>query len=207
MAVAMKIYNITDNQIFPFLMIDDFFDEEVLKSIWNELNFYEGKTYLETEIIAQIKGKPMGTVKRLYLDKIYAGDQRHISDILSNYQKRLWSAEIVQAYKKTVPSWVTFWSSNKDTTQLGYMENSDYYTAHFDVTQHTALVWLYKEPRKFKGGDLIFTQSKINVECRNNRMVLFPSYYFHAVSKLEMNKEDMGKGYGRWVLTNFSCHV
>ena len=34
-------------------------------------------------------------------------------------------------------------------------------------------------------------------------MVLFPSYYMHAVSELKMAKEDMNKGNGRWVLTKF----
>ena len=199
----MNIHIKTDCQPFPFLVVDDFFTKEQLVGIWKELNFYEGKTVTDEHNVARDKGKKMAQVKRLYLDNIYKPQGRHLSSILSSMDLNLWNQTMVQAYKKTTPSWLHFWSSNLDHTQLGYMENSDFYTAHFDVSFHTCLIWLFKEPKKFEGGDLIFTQPKVKVDCTYNRMVLFPSYYMHAVSELKMAKEDMNKGNGRWVLTKF----
>ena len=68
---------------------------------------------------------------------------------------------------------------------------------------HTALVWFYKEPKRFTGGDLTFTQSQQTVECKHNRMILFPSYYLHAVDEVSMEYKYRGKGLGRYCLTHF----
>ena len=68
---------------------------------------------------------------------------------------------------------------------------------------HTALIWFYKEPKRFTGGVLTFTQSKKTVECKHNRMVLFPSYYLHAVDEVTMEYKYRGKGLGRYCLTHF----
>ena len=65
----MKIHKITDCQPFPFLMVDNFFTEKQLEGIWKELNFYEGKTVLDTVNIAKNAGKDMAQVKRIYLEK------------------------------------------------------------------------------------------------------------------------------------------
>ena len=199
----MKIHKMTDCQPFPFLMVDNFFTEKQLEGIWKELNFYEGKTVLDTANIAKNAGKAMAQVKRIYLERVYRAEGRALSDILTNFDDNLFNQTMVQAYKKTTPSWLHFWSSNLDHTQLGYMENSDFYTGHFDVSYHTCLVWLFKQPKKFEGGDLIFTQPKIKVDCTYNRMVLFPSYYMHAVSELKMQDRHLNQGNGRWVLTKF----
>ena len=68
---------------------------------------------------------------------------------------------------------------------------------------HSCLIWFFQEPKKFKGGNLKFTQSFKTVECKNNRMVLFPSYYLHEVDKIIMKKKDMKKNLGRYCLTHF----
>ena len=75
-----------------------------------------------------------------------------------------------------------FPETNRDTSFISYYEDADNFKPHFDVFQFTALIWLYKEPRDFEGGDLIlhdFENKKI--ELKNNRLVFFPSYYLHSV--------------------------
>ena len=70
----MKIHKMTDCQPFPFLMVDNFFTEKQLEGIWKELNFYEGKTVLDTANIAKNAGKAMAQVKRIYLERVYRAE-------------------------------------------------------------------------------------------------------------------------------------
>ena len=43
----------------------------------------------------------------------------------------------------------------------------------------------------------------MKTECMYNRTVLFPSWYYHAVSEIKMKEEDLNKGLGRWAITHF----
>ena len=85
----MKIYKMTDCQPFPFLMVDNFFTEKQLEGIWKELNFYEGKTVLDTTNIAKNAGQAMAQVKRIYLERVYRAEGRALSDILNSLNENL----------------------------------------------------------------------------------------------------------------------
>ena len=84
-----------------------------------------------------------------------------------------------------------------------YYDDAQEYKPHHDDPQFTILIWFYKEPKKFTGGDFIFTQPNVNVKCKHNRMVLFPSYYLHQVTPVLMDKEYRNKGLGRFTITHF----
>ena len=108
---------------------------------------------------------------------------------------------------KNHPSW---WFKNMclpDSTVLfSYYENGDFYKAHADEFVATMLVWFYKEPKKFEGGDLEFPDYETadgipKVEVRNNRILIFPSIIRHAVTPISMEEEDMGKKLGRFCMT------
>ena len=66
-------------------------------------------------------------------------------------------------------------STNVNQTVLHYYEDTDYYLPHRDNSAFTCLVWMYKEPRKFEGGELTIDALDQKVELRNNRLVIFPS--------------------------------
>jgi len=110
---------------------------------------------------------------------------------------------VVSYYSKTTPAWVTFKASDIDSSQVSYYENGSEYKSHFDNYMHTVLIWFYREPKRFTGGDLKFNQSGQVVECKHNRMILFPSYYMHEVDKVFMDEKDLNKGLGRFCLTHF----
>lgn len=186
---------------FPFLVIDNFYSDEELEKIWKEIDFLGDKARPEDRVVAKKDGKSLASVKRVYLDSLYTN--RDTSNILSIFPTRLYCDEIGQTYQELVPSGVNFNTSNYDATQLSYYENKDGYKAHTDVFQHTALTWIFKQPKKFEGGDLIFTQSKMKAECMYNRTIIFPSWYYHAVSEIKMKEENLNKGLGRWAITHF----
>ena len=68
---------------------------------------------------------------------------------------------------------------------------------------HSVLIWFYRKPKRFAGGDLIFTDLNETVKCKHNRMILFPSYYYHKVNKVIMKEQYKNKGLGRFCLTHF----
>ena len=52
----------------------------------------------------------------------------------------------------------------------------------------------------------IKSDGNIDIELKNNRLVLFPSWVFHEVDKIELDKEIESNGfstYGRYCLSQF----
>ena len=202
----MKFTICDEDKVFPYLMIDDFYSKKEQKLIWKELifhknNFKEDQRPAGQGVGRDENGKSVSNSTRIYLDDIY-GDKRQDSNIL-NFYKKIISPEVKEAYRHTTPSWRLFEITNHDRSQVSYYENEGDYKEHFDKYMHTCLIWFYKEPKRFTGGDLTFTQSKQTVECKHNRMILFPSYYLHAVDEVSMEYKYRGKGLGRYCLTHF----
>ena len=202
----MKFTACIEDKVFPYLMIDDFYSKKEQKLILEELRFHKNNFKEDQRPAGQgvgrdENGKSISNSKRIYLDEIY-GDNRQDSNIL-NFYKKIISPEVKEAYRHTTPSWRLFEITNHDCSQVSYYENEGDYKEHFDKYMHTCLIWFYKEPKRFTGGDLTFTQSKQTVECKHNRMILFPSYYLHAVDEVSMEYKYRGKGLGRYCLSHF----
>ena len=75
-------------------------------------------------------------------------------------------------------------NTNQHYTQLVYYENNDEYKSHRDCAQFTVLNWFYRKPKKFSGGNLYFEDFDLEIECLNNRTLIFPSVINHAVNPL-----------------------
>ena len=202
----MKFTICDEGKVFPYLIVDNLYSKNEQKLIWEELIFHKDNFKLDHkaggEGVARDKdGKPLANATRLYLDDTYRNN-RQDSNIL-NFYKKIISPEVKEAYRYTTPSWRLFEITNHDRSQVSYYENEGDYKEHFDKYMHTCLIWFYKEPKRFTGGDLTFTQSKKIVECKHNRMILFPSYYLHAVDEVSMEYKYRDKGLGRYCLTHF----
>lgn len=194
------------NEVFPYITVDDFYSKDEEKLIWKDIDTV--KDYLNEESeksgsrgVAKDENGQLADLHRIYLDSFYNQRRTH-SEILKLYSKKLFSDEILESYK-IVPSHLTYQTCNSDYSQISYYENKNYYKKHYDVYQHTALIWFYKEPKKFSGGDLKMHDSGDIVECKHNRMILFPSYYLHEVESITMQDEDLNQGLGRYCLTHF----
>ena len=129
-------------------------------------------------------------------------NDRQYSNILTAYRKII-SKEVIENYKKTTPAGKQFEITGSDCTLINYYDDSHNYGEHFDSFMHTVFVWFYKEPKRFKGGNLIFSESNETVECIHNRMLMFPSYYLHEVTEIQMEEEYKNKGLGKYCITHF----
>ena len=194
----MKVQLMTDP--FHSLLIEDLYDPGELSVIWDEIeflrpHFVDGD---EASLSAWENGVSTKKNKGILLDE-YFKDNRDESDILKINRKPMILLDQIKS-----GSWFfDEFSSNLDYTLLSYYENSDHYKKHRDAGYITCLTWFFREPQRFRGGELIFPDYDVTLPVKNNGCVMFPSKVYHAVNSVEMDEEDAGKGLGRHTLTQF----
>jgi len=201
------IAQIGGDQPFPFLVIDNWYDKETEKSIWSELDFLSTKNKqeqlrAENTIVARNEdGTSKSKAYRWYLESIYTEEGRTYSTIMQKTDL-FRTPEFHEIIQHITPQCRSFLGSNFDTTIISYYENNDYYKAHYDKFQWTSLIWFYREPKKFKGGNLKFTEPNYEIKVKHNRLLMFPCYYLHEVLPIKTKKfEQMGNG--RYTITHF----
>ena len=198
-------YSILSPNNYPLLQIDDFYSSQEQKEIWHEIEGYNrgiNKWTWEREDVNRARtesGKSLAQNSRIYLDRIYNSPFRHFSSILTHY-KKITSTPVLNLYKKMGPVSRSFKIVNDDLTFISYYQNEDEYDFHTDTALHTALCFFYKTPKNFVGGDTIFKDNGITVECIHNRLIIFPSFYEHASSQLTLKNK---KGYGKYTMAHF----
>lgn len=94
---------------------------------------------------------------------------------------------------------------NQFSTLVSYYTESDYYANHIDDSIFTVVVYVYKQPKKFSGGDIVL-QSYIDgtmatVESLSNRAIIFPSVTPHSVKPVHLSNDTGGDG--RFCITHF----
>ncbi len=204
-----KIDVVNNNDKYPYIIIDNWYTKSEDKAVWKELEFYNSLPKhiidrAENTAVAIKGGKSLGKSYRWYLDFLYTKDGRYQSAILNCLYKAS-SPELLYHTKDLDPYHNMLKSSSKIRSLVSYYEDKDYYDEHFDTYHWTLLIWYFKEPKKFKGGDFCFTVPKSNIECKHNRAVLFPSCYTHKITPIEMNNSEEEKN-GRYTITHFYTH-
>jgi len=188
----MKIHICNDNKVFPFLYVDDWYTPEEEKLIWKELDFYTNPITMHRAEDDK-KGSGAATDKdgtsknkawRLYLDATYS--RREVSHILRLQPLKMSSDEIQDAIKETGPNFRMYGITNF-------------------VKMMTTICWFYHTPKSYTGGDVTFTDIDTILECNHNRMVMFPSYYFHMVHPIKMKDKNSEMGQGRYAIQDFYC--
>lgn len=192
------------------VLIDNWYSPSEEKRIWKELDFYSEKDKFERaewqEIATDEKGKHLGEHFRIHLDKFYTNEARDlkISDIL-NFVSKAQTDDFRNAIKKCAPAYSrTFTETNISYTLVSYYDNADYYKPHHDSFFWTILIWFYREPQAFTGGDLIFPEfHNYRVECKHNRLIAFPCFYLHGSETVNLPEEKRDKSLGKYTITHF----
>jgi hypothetical protein len=192
-----------------FITFENVFDHNELDQIWKEVDFlcYDHK-FLDPSKTGSAKRDEhfLKKNKGIWLDEIYFN--RNISNYLSLYKKGI---EIINNEKneliKNDINLKLFFDTNYDITLMNYYENEDYYESHYDSACYTYVFWLFKEPKKFLGGDLIFNELKYKINVNSNMGILFPSWIDHEVDKIQMCESiEKFKSNGRFSFSTFFNH-
>jgi Rps23 Pro-64 3,4-dihydroxylase Tpa1-like proline 4-hydroxylase len=184
---------------FPFLEIENMYDDNDLELIWKELEFlndcnkFQGPERTGT---AKKNGKILKNNSGLYLDDLYK--TRDISNILTANQK-LFDPIIQDSFSSLCFLYENIKHTNYDSTLISYYDNGGYYEPHQDHALYTAITWFYKEPKQFTGGDFYFTDYNLKIELKNNKTILFPSIVTHSVDEVVIDS-NLYPGCGRYVM-------
>lgn len=189
---------------FPHIVIYGQFTDDELVGVWRELAFLtHGKLDVAAETGSafhrECDGKTMLKNNRaVWLDKVYT--DRKYSDILCATRK-IFQPSFSEAAAKI--HWVFKYlpMASTCTTLLSYYEDGGYYKPHFDICTLTAVTHVFKEPRRFDGGELIFPDFDYNVGIVNNRTIIFPSAVNHEVADVKMQGGEPFSG--RYTITQF----
>jgi predicted 2-oxoglutarate/Fe(II)-dependent dioxygenase YbiX len=186
------------------IVIDNFYSEEQLKEINDELTFLtkpsimiEDKDKLEAAV--DINGNYVTTKAGVWVDSVFK-EWRHSALIrcpMENFSKK----EVKDKLIEFNPLMKIFYNCNVRNHLLSYYENCGYYSKHTDAAVFTVLNHFYKEPKQFKGGDLtLYSQGEIKkatIETKNNRVIIIPSCTVHSVDTIEMTSKKLS-GEGRY---------
>ena len=195
---------------FPHLILENFYNEEELNLVWDELKFYTkpGKL-LEPKDFGGVVDKTNSHA--IALDAVYINDKknnvnyRNLSNILT-VNRKLFLPEILEPFAKIHDCCSIAPMASYDVTKIRYYHDEEYYDAHIDKTfQFLAFSYFYKEPKKFEGGELYFPDYDYEVPCTNNSMIILPGWVKHGVKKVSIKNSDYYDGWGRYCISSFFC--
>tara|TARA_R100001443_G_scaffold93949_1_gene100576 strand:- start:46 stop:672 length:627 start_codon:yes stop_codon:yes gene_type:complete len=188
---------------FPHLIIENFYNDEELELIWEELTFYTkpGKL-LEAKDFGGVVGKTNSHA--LCLDDVYKKETyRSLSNILT-VNRKLFTSDALDVFAKIHDCCSHAPSCNQDYTKVRYYHNGEFYEPHTDkVFQFLAFSYFYKEPKKFEGGEIYFPKYKYELTCENNSIIILPGWVKHGVKEVKISDSDYYDGYGRYCISNF----
>lgn len=200
--MKIKFYD----EIFPYITILNTYDDAEIKDIWEEIDFlYESNKFIlpNKNISAiDILGSTLKNNLSVFLDDLYHED-RNKSKILNINRKIFMNFDSIFRYH---PSWFfRNFDCKNDYTLLSYYGNGGFYKPHKDGAIVSAITWVYKEPKKFLGGDLYLTCNghTIKENVQNNKTIIFPSMITHSVSEVRINPDEQNKKFGRFCMTQF----
>lgn len=204
MAVQIKRHILDKASYTTF---ENVYDEGELALIWKEAEFLCHPSKLLPPALTASALDANGNYSKqnscIWMDKLYVS--RNISNYLTLYKKAL--NVFVKSKDKYVAedlSLKSYFYTSADVTLMSYYEDKDYYDTHIDMASYTYIFWLFKEPKKFTGGDLHFPELNETVKVKSNMAILFPSHLEHKVDKIEMcDTIDRFNCNGRFAFTTF----
>ena len=192
----------THENPFPHFIIYNFYDNDELKLIWEELDFYtkDGKLF-EAKDFGGVIDKTNS--KAIWLDKVYKDKYRSLSNILT-INRKIFDYRILDAFSDIHDCCSIARDSNFDQTKVRYYHDGNFYEPHTDKTvQFLAFSYFYREPKRFKGGELLFPKYDYKFNCDNNSLIMMPGWVEHGVSQVTIQDSDYFDGYGRYAITSF----
>lgn len=180
-----------------YIVADDFLDGLLLEAVTAELLAL--RPHLEAGTVLRDGAVTGGSAKKqnrnLWLDDHYQG-RRTESALLRAFQERFWGPEMKSILEQTGDQlFANAIYANADCTLVSVYGPGDFYMDHQDeYPSITVNLLMCAEPKAFTGGDFYLADNSpfhpdrertyTRVECRNNRLVVFPGRAYHYVDAL-----------------------
>ena len=200
------IVNYVENPT-PHLLLKNVFDPEELEMVHIELEFLYPLLKKGLEDTGYTKGSTTKTTdeirkqnKGIFLDQVYV--QPNHSFIWNVFQKKIYTPDITYAWPHT---WQKKLCTHLSWSHylVSYYEDTDYYLEHTDISIFSTLIWVWKEPIQFEGGDLFFSDKSHTIKVENNTGIIFFGTEPHGITAVQ-EKDCLSKTFGRWCIGSFS---
>ena len=202
--------HLTKESQIPYILVDNVLNKKDLPYLWDELNFLsrdldrledaDGASGSAAKVDEDGNKVYLKNNKCLFLDTFYTDHSK--SSILKVGHEALFNQDTLLEIVPFHPWFRYLFQACTFSTLLSYYDNGTYYEQHQDTSVLSALIWFYKEPKKFKGGEFII-EGTDTIECKDNRMVLIPGTALHEVTTVELEEEDRDSRLGRYTITLF----
>lgn len=178
---------------YPFIVFDDVLTQEELKSAWEEINYLDkfiNLNPMESGSATNVNGSPKKKNTCLWLNDYY----RNLNySFLAKPFLKITSREVCEAvtnFDNVFLFYKQVCMEIRVSILLSKYSDGDYYDAHLDSSYYTALFWI-NNSEDYEGGKFkfIFGDEEIEVESKQNRLLLFPSVYQHLVEKVKYTSE------------------
>lgn len=176
------------------LVMDDFFSEQELETVFRELRALEPK--LAPGLVRDIGHDGQSVFFAHPRRKNRAVWIHEPSKTLRLFRERLWSEPLVAGFEaareplfQIIPA---CWAPH---LQVSSYMTGDHYDFHEDEgagVNLTTIVFLASEPSRVRGGDLVlaYDGEETTIRFRHNRLVVFPSKTLHRVTRVRVDSDD-----------------
>ena len=189
----------------PVVVVDDFYNDDELKKQMSEAVFLTDKMWEPGMTGGAVDkfGKVMKGNAGIWTNAVFSRPE--MSNI-EEVNKKLFTDEFIDLVKNEHYFFEYLYETNAKSTLISYYENEDYYSPHRDHGLITVLSWLYQEPKRFSGGDLTI-EDEVTIECKHNRLAIFPSLLYHGVSSVSLSEEYKNQYLGRYTIAQFISYM
>jgi hypothetical protein len=176
------------------LVMDDFFAPAALDTIFRELASLDRK--MDPGLVRDIghDGQSVFFAHRRRRNRaIWIHDP---SKTLRLFRERMWSAAMLESFESAreplfqiIPS---CWAPHLQVSSYGTGDHYDFHEDEGAGVNLTALVFLAREQKRIRGGDLVlaYDGEQTKIRFRHNRLVVFPSKTLHRVTRVRVDGDD-----------------
>ena len=174
--------------------MDDFFAPAALETIFRELRSLESR--MRPGLVRDLGHDGQSVFFPHPRRKNRAVWIHDPSKTLRLFREQLWSPPMLEAFEHArEPLFQIIPNCSAPHLQVSSYMTGDHYDFHEDEgagVNLTSIVFLAREPKKVRGGDLVLAHDgeETIVRFRHNRLVIFPSKTLHRVTKVRVASND-----------------
>ena len=185
----------------PHLKVEEFFTEHELNElIYPELEYLTSPTRLTPQIMSNDAEVTFCNRNYCTLEELFTNARQ--SDIV-NCVDKIYSKATVSAFEKLNPAFRGFSNCGTQLTTVNYYDNNCYINEHVDGVAYALIVNVYKEPKKFTGGEIVFNDVDYTCPLLNNEAILFPASLLNSVTRVLIDNDVPYSGDGLYQIVRF----